>query len=89
MRAHEIFAYLDLDRVSNELLAQLQDVFDRELKRPIDLQAIEVQYGQASADVELQQARAELAKTSAEAEKLRAAAAKDRVAAISQFVERR
>lgn len=77
MRAREFSAYLDLDRISADLLRQLQDVFDRELKRPLDLVALGLQYGHAAADLEVEQAKAELAKTRAETERLQAAATKD------------
>lgn len=81
MRAHEIMDYIDLDRISQETLRELIDVFDRASLGPIDLAALEAQYGQAAADVELAQARAELAKTRAETEKQKASAARDRAEA--------
>ena len=83
MRAHEILGYIDFDRISSDLLRQLQDVFDRELKRPVDLVALGLQYGHAAADLEVEQAKAELAKTQAETERLQAAAAKERATVTS------
>lgn len=83
MRAHDILGHVDLDRISAKLLRQLQDVIDREAKRPIDLAVLGLMYGQASAEIEIEQAKAELAKTKADTERLQAAAAKDRAKAAN------
>lgn len=83
MRMCDILGHIDLDVISDKLLRQLQDVIDREAKRPIDLAVLGLMYGQASAEIEIEQAKAELSKTKAETGRLQAAAARDRAEAAN------
>lgn len=77
----EVDAPID-PRQQAKLLRQLQDVIDREAKRPIDLAILGLMYGQVSVDIEIERAKAEVAKSKAETDRLQASAVKDQATAL-------